>query len=410
MSVPFWIAKRYFFSLKKARFISIVSVISMLGVAVGTMALVLVLSVFNGLEGLIRKLHHTLNPDLKVIAAQGKSFGITADWMAQLQTVEGVAYLTEIIEDNAVLRYQDVQMVVNLKGVSENYRKQSNVERAMVRGEFTLRRGNTQYAVTGRGVQRSMGISLSNQTDLMELWYPKRSKKISLGEINPEKNFNRKFILPVGIFAVEQQYDEKYVFVPISFAESLLEYNQRRTSLEIKVKPNYTVAQVQKALQKKLGSQFVVQNTDEQQAGLLKAIQIEKFFVYITLSFVLAVASFNIFFSLTMLAIEKKKDIAVLYTLGAEVGTIRRIFIFEGVLISLIGATLGMTTGLGICLLQQQFGIIPMGTATTIVSAYPVELRLNDFLFSALSVIIITLLSSVPPALRIDPTQVKAYL
>jgi lipoprotein-releasing system permease protein len=255
-----------------------------------------------------------------------------------------------------------------------------------------------------------MGISLSNQTDLMELWYPKRSKKISLGEINPEKNFNRRFILPVGIFAVEQQYDEKYVFVPLSFAESLLEYNQRRTSLEIKVKPNYGVAQVQKALQKKLGSQFVVQNTDEQQAGLLKAIQIEKFFVYITLSFVLAVASFNIFFSLTMLAIEKKKDIAVLYTLGAEVGTIRRIFIFEGVLISLIGATLGMTTGLGICLLQQQFGIIPMGTATTIVSAYPVELRLNDFLFSSLSVIIITLLSSVPPALRIDPTQVKAYL
>jgi lipoprotein-releasing system permease protein len=410
LNLPFYIARRYFLSKKKTQFINIISIISMIVVAVGTMALIIALSVFNGLEEVVRGLHATFNADLQITIKKGKSFSADSLFLQKIRKIEGVALVTEVIEDNAVLNYRDEQMVVLLKGVSDNFTAQSAIDTALVDGTFELRRGNRAFAVIGRGVQIKMGISLMNTLDQMQLWYPRKTKKVNLSNFTPEKNFNRRSIFPAGVFSLEQAYDEKYVFVPIAFAESLLEYGNRRTSLELKVKAGAKVTQVQARLKTHLGNDFYVKTSDEQQAGLLRAIKIEKLFMYLTLSFILGVASFNIFFALMMLVIDKKKDIAVLQSMGATHQLIRRIFFLEGVIIAFFGAALGLCLGTLFCVLQQQYGFIKLGTATTVVSAYPVKLQTEDFLFTGITIILITLASSYFPALSAGKVGLKENL
>ncbi len=414
MSLSLRIARRYFFSKKKTQFINIISVISLFVVAVGTAALIIALSVFNGLEGVVRGLHHTFHPDLQITAGKGKSFEVGEALKAKINSVQGIAAFSEVIEDNAVLNYRDEQMVVTLKGVSQNFQDQSRLDTALVEGNFRLEKDtldkSLNYAVLGRGVQIKMGISTRNQVDLMQFWYPKRTRKINLSSTNPEKNFTRKNILPTGIFSLEQHYDEKYVFVPLRFAEALLEYGKRRTSIELKVRNPTEIYAVQTRLKKVLGKDFQVRTSDEQNVALLRAIRIEKFFMYLTLSFILGVASFNIFFTLMMLVIEKQKDIAVLQSIGATAHVIWQIFFIEGALIAFTGAFLGLVLGGAVCVLQQLYGFVQMGVATMVVSAYPVELHVDDFLYTILTIVIITLLASYLPALKASKIVVKDYL
>lgn len=406
MNFPLFIAKRYFFSTKKKTFISILSIISMFGVAVGTMALVIALSVFNGLEDMIRSLYGSFDPDLKVSATRGKSFVVDPAFLEKVQQVEGVEVITEIIEENALVRYQDAQKVVKLKGVGENFDRKRRLEKAVVRGDFKLREDSTMFAVLGIGVKYALSVSLRNEFHFLKVYYPKRGNALSF---MPSQLTNRKMIKPSGVFSLEQEYDN-YMFVPLEFAAELMEYGNERTALEIQIAEGANLEQVQHEVQETLGADFEVLNSDEQHASLLRAVKIEKLFVYLIFSFILALASFNIFFSLSMLAIDKKKDIAVLYALGATSRTVRNIFLGEGAIIAFVGAATGLSLGLLICWVQQTYQVISMGMQTSLVEAYPVKIQWQDFVFTGLTIVIITLLAAYRPAVIATRSEVNTNL
>ncbi|MFD2246787.1 ABC transporter permease [Pontibacter ruber] len=397
MNVPFLIAKRYFFSRKKRNIISIISNIAMIGVAVGSMALIIVLSVFNGLEDLIRAIYSSFDPDLKITAVEGKAFETDTEFMNRIRRTPGVAVVSEVIEDNALLRYNDRQMVVKVKGVSENFFEQNEIDSSIVEGSYQLHQKNEYYALVGRGVQYQLSIRPNNEFVPLQFMYPRNTK---FNPLNPEASFNSREIIPGGVFAIERQYDDAYVFVPLNFAEDLLEYGRRRTSLEIKVEEGQRIETVKRALQEVLGSKFLVQNSDEQHTSLLRAVKVEKLFVFITFAFILGIASLNIFFSLSMLVIDKKKDIAILASMGATATTIRNIFLFEGALVAFIGAAYGLSMGMLVCNLQQTFGLVSMGMATSVVDSYPVKMEVEDFIMTGAAIIVITLLVSIRPALK----------
>jgi lipoprotein-releasing system permease protein len=379
----------------------------MIGVAVGTMALVIVLSVFNGLENLIRSLYNTFDAEVKISLAKGKSFELTDEMLRKINGVEGVDIITEVIEDNALLKYKEDQMVVKLKGVSENFVKQRRMDSMMVDGSLALHKKEKELAIIGRGIQNIMSISLNDNFFELQLWYPKNKASVIT---DPTKVFNREAIKPGGVFAIEKQYDDNYIFVPIAFTERLFNYGNRRTSIEIKAKNGYAVGNLEEDLQKALGPKFLIQNSDEQHAGLLKAIKIEKLFVYITFSFILAIASFNIFFSLTMLAIDKKKDVAILFSLGATKNFIKKLFLLEGSLIAFSGAFTGLFLGFLLCYLQQELGIVSMGMETSVVDAYPVKMQVSDFVITGFTILIITMIASYRPAIRASKINVKDNL
>ena len=407
MNVPFLIAKRYFLSKKKRNIISIISNISMIGVAVGSAALIIVLSVFNGLEDLIRSIYGSFDPDLRITAVKGKAFETNEAFLKRIRQTPGVAFLTEVVEDNALLRYEGRQKVVKLKGVSGNFFAQNNIDSTVIEGDYRLQRNGYNYALIGRGVQYDLSIRASNAVMPMELLYPKNKKGVSL---NPEDAFNQRSILAGGVFVIEKQYDDNYVFVPLAFALQLTEYGNKRTSLEVKVKPGHAVSQVQQGLKDLLGKDFQVLNSDEQHVSLLRAVKVEKMFVFITFTFILLIASINIFFSLSMLVIDKKKDIAILSAMGATPLLIRNIFLAEGAIVAFIGAGTGLTLGLLVCWVQQTFGLISMGMATALVDAYPVKMQLTDFLFTGIAIILITLLVSIRPALSAAAVEARSTL
>lgn len=367
----------------------------MCAVAVGTMSLVVVLSVFNGLEDLIRSLYSSFDAEIKVTASVGKSFIMSDSLLQKIKAAEGVGIITEVVEDNALLKYKETQMVVKMKGVSDNFIEQQRMDSAIVYGQLKLKENNINYAIIGRGVQDALSIAPASNFYALQVFYPKNLKGATL---DPSKAVNRKSIMPGAVFAIEKQYDENYIFVPLEFALELTEYGNKRTSLEIKTAQGKSMRQVKKNLQQALGNDFLVLDSDEQHSSLLKAIKIEKLFVFITFSFILAVASFNIFFSLSMLAIEKQKDIAVLYAMGATKQIIRKIFLSIGGIIAFIGAATGLFLGFILCYLQEVYELVPMGMQTSVLYAYPVKMQAGDFVLTGASIIIITFLASYRPA------------
>ncbi|SMB83472.1 protein of unknown function DUF214 [Hymenobacter roseosalivarius DSM 11622] len=409
MNVSLLIARRYFSSKKKRNIISIISNISMIGVAVGTMALIIVLSVFNGLEDLVRTLYGKSDPDLLITAVEGKSFPVNNILLNQLRTAPGVSLVTEVIEDNALLQYHDRQMVVKMKGVTGNYFAQTNVDSSIVEGDHRLRRGGEAYALIGAGVQHELSIALDNRFSPLRLLYPRNTGKRMLS-MNPENAFSEQSILAGGVFLIEQQIDNSYVFVPLDFAQELLQYGDRRTALEVRVAEGYPVAATQVDIQRLIGPKFRVLNSDEQHVSLLKAIKVEKMFVFITFAFILLIASLNIFFSLSMLVIDKRKDIAILMAMGATNRTVRNVFLLEGAIVALVGAVVGLVLGMTICWLQQTFGLVSMGMATSVVDSYPVKMQSSDIILTSIAIIVITISVSIRPALNASRLDVRENL
>jgi len=410
VNVPLLIAKRYFLSKKKRNIITIISNISMVGVAVGTMALIVVLSVFNGLEDLVRSLYGKSDPNLSITAVQGKSFEMTPALLAKVQNTPGVALLTEVIEDNALLQYHDRQMVVKMRGLSDNYFGQSPIDSSIKAGDHRLHRGDLEYALVGEGVQHELSITLDNRLAPLKLLYPRQVPGRKTLSINPDQAFNEETILAGGIFQIEQKLDDSYLFVPLSFAQRLLNYSNRRTALFVRVGGSFKLDDVKDELRESLGSSFVVQDSDEQHVSLLKAIKIEKLFVFITFAFILLIASLNIFFSLSMLVIDKRKDIAVLLAMGATEQTVRRSFLLVGAIVALVGAMTGLVLGVTICWVQETFHLVSMGMATSIVDSYPVKMQASDIFFICLAIIAITLAVSIRPALNAGRMDVKENL
>ncbi len=395
MNLPFFIARKYFLSGKKKNFINIISIISMIVVAFGTMSLIIALSVFNGLEGLLRSLYGNFDPDIIVTAAEGKSFVWSDALKDKIEKTEGVSSLTEVIEDNVLVKYKDAQRVVRLKGVSSTFEDNSGIREAVVSGEFSLLRDSIPYALIGRGIQYDLSLNLKNEFYTLQVYYP---KNIAPGVINPEQLYSLRNILPGGIFAIEKYYDENFIFVPINFAQNLFRYGDKRSSIEIETTGDISQAETKAALQNSLGNDFIVRSGDELHSDLYKTLNIEKLFVYITFTSIIAIASVNIFFSLSMLAIEKKKDISVLIANGASTSLINRIFLFEGGIIALSGATLGLVLGLLLSLLQQEFGFIGMGMDSAVVPSYPVSVEFPDVVATVIIVIVVTILASIQPA------------
>ena len=368
----------------------------MVGVAISTMALVAVMSVFNGLEDLIRGLFSSFDSELQVTPVAGKSFVATEDWLNAIRKVEGVEVITEVIEDNALLEYRGNQHIARVKGVSDNYFDHERFSKGYFWGDTTLGTALRPGAILGRGVAFALSVNLDDINSVLQIYYPKAPK--SAASLDPNQLYAAGQVEPRGFFSVEQGVDNEYILVRLDFFKDLLGYGQKRTALELKVSPEYSISTVQNAVQVHLGSEFAVKNADEQHATLIRTVKLEKLVVFLTLTFILALASFNIFFSLSMLAIEKKKDLAVLKSMGAKNSLIRRIFLKQGALIAFSGAFLGLILGLLLVGAQEKFGLISLGIASGVVDAYPVRIHWPDLGWISLAVVTITLLASWRPA------------
>jgi lipoprotein-releasing system permease protein len=391
-----FIAGRYFRSKKKQNFITILSLISMVGVAISTMALVAVMSVFNGLEDLIRGLFSSFDSELQVTPVAGKSFVATEDWLNGIREVEGVEVITEVIEDNALLEYRGNQHIARVKGVSDNYFDHERFSKGYFWGDTTLGTALRPGAILGRGVAFALSVNLDDINSVLQIYYPKSPK--SAASLDPNQLYAAGQVEPRGFFSIEQGVDNEYILVPLDFFKDLLNYGQKRTALELKVASGHSISSVQQAVQTHLGAEFAVKNADEQHATLIRTVKLEKLVVFLTLTFILALASFNIFFSLSMLAIEKKKDLAVLKSMGAKNSLIRRIFLKQGALIAFSGAFLGLILGLLLVGAQEKFGLISLGISSGVVDAYPVRIHWPDLGWISLAVVTITLLASWRPA------------
>ncbi|MFY0601916.1 MAG: ABC transporter permease [Cyclobacteriaceae bacterium] len=395
MNLSYFIARRYFLSKKKKSFINIISIISMIVVATGTMALIIVLSVFNGLEGLLRTISGTIDPNIVITASVGKSFEYSDEIQGKIEAVKGIEIITEVVEDNALLKYNSSQRVARLKGVSDNFIDQGRINDNIVYGQFKLKEKNTDFAILGSGVRQDLAVNPANDFNAIEVSYP---GDISPGMTNPTKLLRARKILPGGVFAVENYFDNNYVFVPLRFTEALFGYKGRRTSLEIKVVEESQAVSVKERIQQSLGDDFIVQTTDDLNRDLYKTLKIEKFFLFLTFSIIIAIASINIYFSLNMLVLDKQKDVAILLAQGASNQLIRNIFLIEGAIVAFTGAATGLVLGLLVSFAQQYFGFVSIGMSTTIMQAYPIEVRTIDVLSTVVSIIIITLLATVCPA------------
>ena len=386
MKLSLYIAKRYLFAKKSRNAINIISAVSVAGVAVGTMALIIILSVFNGLETMVSAIFNTFDPDIKITAAEGKTFIADTARLKLLAKVEGLSCYSLTIEENALLKYGSRQTIATIKGIDDNYAMVSNIDSSMFEGEFTLRSDKGRpYAIPGIGVAQHLGIRVSFITPL-EIIFPKKTGSTSF---NAENALNHKFIFPSGIFEVEKDYDSKYVYIPIDFARELTETGEGVSTLEIKLSKNADPNTVKKDIIKIFGKGFVVQNHDEQQAIFYKVMRSERLAIFFILTLILIIASFNIIGSLTMLIIEKERDIEILKSLGADNNLIRKIFIFEGWLISIIGAFSGIILGFIICWLQQTYGLVKLNSESLIMDSYPVVMKIKDFIIVPGTVLLI---------------------
>ncbi len=367
----------------------------MVGIAFSTAALIIVLSVFNGLEGLLRSLYTSFDPEIKIELVKGKSFEVSDEFLSKLKSIEGVGIVTEVIEDYAYVRYRDADMVVTMKGVSDNFIDQHRLDNHLVDGELMLRKNGIKYAIIGRGIQYALSVGVEENIFPLQLFYIKNTKSTSM---DPSQLYAQSSLQPVGVFSIEKTYDENFIFVPLDFAKDLLNYGNKRTSLEIQTKAGTNLYTIQDELKKSLGDSFRVLTNEEQHQDLYRLLKIEKLFTFLALSMLIVVASINIFFSLMMLALDKKKDISILAALGAHESFIRKIFLNEGALIAFIGAGIGLVLGGTICWLQDTFGLVSMGMENAIVSSYPVKMKLTDFLITALVIVSITGIVSFYPA------------
>ena len=399
------VAFRYIFSKKSHNAINVISGISATGVAIGTMALVVVLSVFNGFEQLIANMFSAFDPDFRITAVEGKSFEIDKDPWQTMRKMPGVAVFTEVVEENALLRFRDRQMAATVKGVGENYRQLTDIDSIMYDGKFELFDGAFERAVVGIGLAGSLSLG-AHFIDPLYIYAPKRTSRINM--LRPESSFNQAATFTSGIFAVQQvQYDNQYVLVSLDLARELFEYEAHVVScIELKINDKADAAKLQKQLQAIVGSDFVVKNRYEQQESFFKIMQVEKWITFLILSFILLIASFNIIGSLSMLIIDKQADIKTLRSLGASTTQIKSIFLLEGWMISALGALFGILLGTVISLVQQHFGVLRMGSGY-VVDAYPVVLVPSDILYVFITVVVMGFLAAYYPVRYINPEKLK---
>ncbi len=387
---PFYIARRYLVSKKSTNVINWISGISIFGITIGTMAMIIILAVFSGLEGLIQSMFSAFNPEIKLTAAQGKRFSLSEEEVQSLRNHPGIAHFSYTLEDNALVRYDRKEILVHVKGVDEQFREVSGLDTMLYQGDFVLRDEKEEYAVVGKGVAMNVSMGLNFITPLV-IYYPKNE----VNQWSLDRSINREIIYPSGLFELQNEIDYQYVVVPMSFARRLFEDEERLSAIEIKTKPDWATADVMQDLRESWGSEWVFKDRFQQQELLYKTVQSEKLISFIILAFVVFIATFNIIGSLTMLIIDKKRDVQSLLHLGADYSSIRKIFLIEGWLISLVGMLTGTLLGLLICYLQDRFGLVALsGQGGFIVDYYPVKVEWLDVLATMLTVSVIGFLAA----------------
>lgn len=396
MNVPFFIARKYFFSKKKRSFINFISIISMVAICVGTMALVIILSVFNGLEDLNRQVFKSFDPDLKISSTKSKSFFFDLDQKEKIEKIQGVKFVTEVYQDKALARSKDAQMIVVIKGVDSTFEQNVGLKAAVVEGKMALKNSNRPMAFVGSGTYNVLDLRVDDYLNPLGLTYPKNQK---LNVLNPEGNVNSTALEISGVFVLEAQYDH-YVYLPLEVVENLTDKIGKRTAIEITLANGVDPHGIKSQIQDILNKDLIVKDRDEQNEALLKAIKIEKLFIFIALIFIIGIASFNIFYALSMLVIDKKDDIQTLSSIGAKPSFVSKIFLFEGFIISGVGLVLGLVIGLSICFLQQKYGFVKLGMQYALVDAYPVKIAWMDIFWSVFWVASISVVASIIPAQR----------
>ncbi len=406
MNFPFYIARRYLFSKKSHNAINVISGISVCGVALATLALVCTLSVFNGFQELVAHLFTAFDPELKISAVSGKVFDAQDERISALRQMPEIEVFSEVLEDHAMVQYNGKQAMVVIKGVEDNFSQLTPIDSILYgRGEKMLHDEVVDYGIPGVELVSALGTGV-RFLDPLEVYAPKRGSKINVA--NPSASFNVSHLYSSGlIFAVnQQQYDASYILTSLSFARQLFQYESEVTSIALKLRADADLKQMKKKIMAQLGNDFRVQDRYEQQVDTFRIMKVEKLISYLFLSFILLVACFNVIGSLSMLIIDKKEDVQTLRNLGANDQMISQIFLLEGSLISLLGSFIGITLGLLLCLVQQEFGIIALGSEATagsfVVDAYPVSVQWKDVVLIFITVFSIGFLAVIYPVRQLS--------
>ena len=391
MNFPFYIAKRYLFSKKSTNVINLISAISVVGVAIATIALVVTLSVFNGFHDLVATLFTAFDPQLQVVTVEGITVAADDPILTEIPQLPEVDVVTETVEDQALAVYGNRQAMVKIKGVDDNFAELTHINEILYgNGSFQLRAANLQYGTLGIRLAQTMGMS-ADWPGYLKIYAPRREGQLDL--MNPEEGFvEDSLITPGVVFSVQQSlYDRNYIITSISFARTIFDQQGMVSSLEMRVKPGSDIDDVKAQMQKIAGTKYKVLDRYEQQEDTFRIMKVEKFIAYIFLTFILIVACFNIISSLSMLMIDKKDDVVTLRNLGANDKQITQIFLFEGRMISAIGAVIGILVGLLLCWIQQTYGIVHLGESegSFIVNAYPVSVHPQDIVVIFFTVLIV---------------------
>ena len=393
MNFPFFIAKRYLFSSTTKTAVNIISFVSMTGVIVGTAALVLLLSVFNGFEDLLLSMYNSFDPHIKITSKEGKTFDPESIF-SELDNNEDILYFTDVLEEKVLMKNGQNEFIASIKGVGDDFSKMTNLDSIIVEGENFNNYESNNVAVLGQGVAYHLSMGVGNMFSRLKIFVPNRESKTLL---NPSSAFTSTSVLPIGIFSLGAEYDSKYIITPIVFLQDLLQ-KKEVSAIRMQLKDESKMLEVQKYLQSILSENFIVSNRLQQHAVLHKILNSEKLGVFIILTFMLLIATFNIIGSLSMLMIEKKKDIQTFWNLGATQKSIQKIFFTEGMLTIIIGSFLGILLGLLLATVQMKYGIIGMGEGNFIIHSYPVAIHYADLIWVEITVLIIGLFASWYPA------------
>jgi len=399
LKFPIFIARRYLFAKKSHHAINIITLVSVAGVAVGTMALVIVLSVFNGFERVILSMFNAFNPDLEIRLKEGAVFSLDAFPLQELKNIPGVVLYSEVLDESALITHQNRQHLVTMRGIQDSYATITGIDTMMVSGGFFLEDGGADFFVIGQGVEMVLGANIHDFMNPFNLYVPRRGRTPGL---HPSQAFNATTNFASGVFGVQDEFDMEFVFVPIELARQLLDYDNQVSSLVLKLDDTANESRVEKEIQALVGPAFEVRNRLQQQDFLYRIMRTEKWAIFFILTFILIIASFNVIGSLTMLVIEKTRDIQTLHSMGASKKLLRKIFLTEGIMISLGGGLAGIAIGVLVSWLQMRFGFISIqAQGTFVIDAYPVLIQGTDLLKIAITVFGIGILASLLPVKNI---------
>lgn len=390
MKLTFEIARRYLLGKKSNNAINMITWISILGITIGTAALILILSVFNGFESLLSSLFDSFNPDMKIVLDEGKSFEIDDETIKQIKAIDGVLAVSKSIEETALFEYKDAQEVGIIKGVDKEYSNATDIDTTVKRGDYILKEDGINYAVIGSGMRTKLGVNYNDVITPISIHMPLRKKRIT-------KAFKTMEVYPSGIFSVQSEADLQYIISNYEFVNKLLSYENRTSALELRLVSDYDEDLIRERITALMGPGYIIKNSYQQNEAYLKIMNIEKWVSYLIASLTMFMIAFNMVGCLWMIVLDKRKDISILRSMGMTAKQIKEIFITEGMLIGLVGIVIGTGLALFLYFLQKQFGLVSIPDGF-MVRSYPIELKLTDFVIVIATVLGISYIASILPS------------